>query len=113
MNKFVLDIGGLKYEDFDLNFLIKSLENMLTEEVDDNFLILDSEEPIQKSIYLQTFYEDEMFDVETRIEHENKAFSHYLFKTNDIEIVKNIFIDYYKYNKIPNILEWEDITDIF
>lgn len=114
MNKFILNINGYEYKDFDQQDLEDSIQNMPGNDPgNDNFLILEPKEPIQNSIYMQTLYEDKVFDVEIRIVHSKELFSHYLKKISSIEEVKKIFLDYYLYKKIPNISEWEDITNTF
>ena len=112
MKKFSLDINGTVYNNFTDEYLRKSLVEMLeTEPGLDNFLILDPAEPIQDSIYLQTWYENGIFDIETRIVHADNSFTHYLYKTSSLEETTKIFTEYYLYQKLPNITEWQDVTD--
>lgn len=113
MGKFSLDINGTVYNNFTEEYLRKSLIGMVeTEPGSDNFLILDPAEPVQSSIYLQTRYENGIFDIETRIVHADNSFTHYLYKTSSLEETTKIFTEYYLYQKLPNITEWQDITNM-
>jgi hypothetical protein len=113
MGKYKLDINGTDYNEVTIEFIIKSLRIMPGIEPGcDNFLILDPEEPVQNSIYLQTMYCDEkFFAIETRIVHSDDSFTHYLYETPSLEETEKIFTEYYLYQKLPNITEWQDITD--
>ena len=114
MGKFSLDINGIVHENFTVEYLKNSLGAMLeTEPGLDNFLILDPAEPVQNSIYIQTQYENGIFDIETRLIHADNSYTHYLYKTSSLEETEKIFTEYYLYQKLPNITEWEDITAMF
>ncbi len=112
MMKYSLDINGRVYENFTEEYLRSSLAAMLNiESGEDNFLILDPAEPIQNSIYIQTWYENGVFDIETRIVHADDSYTHYLYETSSLEEATKIFTEYYLYQKLPNIAEWQDVTD--
>lgn len=112
MGKFSLDINGRVIENFTEEYLRDSLAAMLKREAGtDNFLILDPEIPVQNSIYIQTWFENGIFDIETRVVHSDDSYTHYLYKTSSLEEAEKIFTEYYLYNKLPNITEWQDVTD--
>ena len=112
MGKYSLDINGTVYKNFTEEYLKSSLAAMLDGEPgEDNFLILDPDEPIQNSIYIQTWYENGVFDIETRIVHADDSYTHYLYKTYSLEEAVKIFTEYYLYQKLPNITDWQDVTD--
>ena len=86
MRKYSLEINGTVYENFTEEYLKKSLVAMLDGEPgEDNFLILDPAEQIQNSIYVQAWYENGIFDIETRIIHADNSYTHYLYKTSSLE----------------------------
>ena len=112
MGKYSLDINGRVHKNFTEEYLKNSLAAMLDREPgEDNFLILDTEEPVQNSIYVQVWYENGIFDIETRIVHADESYTHYLYKTTSLEEATKIFTEYYLYQKLPNITEWQDITN--
>ena len=112
MKKFTLEIDGTVYDDVTEDFLKDSIKAMPGKEPGgDNFLILDPKEPVQNSIYLQTLYENGVFYVETRIVHSDNSFTHYSYETFSQEETEKLFTEYYLYQKLPNITEWEDVTD--
>ena len=112
MKKFTLEIDGTVYDDVTEDFLKDSIKAMPGKEPGgDNFLILDPAEPIQNSIYIQTWYENGVFDIETRIVHADDSYTHYLYKTSSLEEATKLFTEYYLYQKLPNITEWQDVTD--
>ena len=113
MNRFQLDINGRIYKEFDKQFLEKSIEEMLKiDDSMDNFLILDAKSPVDNSIYMQTMYENGIFHVEVRFSYSDDSYKHYLHKTNSAIEVKELFLDYYLLEKVPDISVWEDISSL-
>jgi hypothetical protein len=110
--KYSLDINGRVYENFTEEYLRNSLAAMLDiEPGENNFLVLDPAEPVKNSIYIQIWHENGVFDIETRIAHDDDSYTHYLYKTSSLEEAVKIFTEYYLYQKLPDTEKWQDITD--
>ena len=82
------------------------------------YIILEPSKPINNNIFLQTGTIDiqntqghkiERYIIETRFER-NKCWMQYSLETDNKKLVLNIFEQYIKNKKVPDISKWKDIT---
>lgn len=106
--KFSITINNGKKHKLVKNFnTIKEEINKLVNKND--FIVLDSKSPIDKAVFLQgMFCEKDKYCVEVRFEYEND-FSQF---NNEVTLAEclNIFKQYYQ-GKLPDIEQWDDITN--
>ncbi|CAH1214783.1 MULTISPECIES: hypothetical protein [unclassified Paenibacillus] len=110
---YTLESNGIKYQNEDMNAslfdeLITNLDLM-------DYLVLVPSQPIDKSIYLQAATTDnpEEFVVEVRFVFDDERFEHYSYISEDPRKVIAIFLDYWGQQKLPNLGDWQDITEQF
>jgi len=96
----------------DINIAIDTLDV----NADNPFIILDPSEPIDNSNFVQVVYYCERYNdvniYQTEIQFaEGKKFRQYKYVTINKLEVKEIFKNYFLFQKIPNLDLWKDITD--
>ncbi len=110
--QFKLIENGDSIRKHDKDILTQVISNLKDDK--DSYIILESKQPINNSIYLQVTKELETYKIETRlIFSSDEDFKHYSYLTTSQEEVINIFASYYTDCKLPDIRSWTDETSAF
>lgn len=115
---FQLNISGTPSDTVDGNAIAAALAAFDADQYVDNFIVLSAEAAIDGSIYLQSALisepdEAKRYVVETRIVESDTLFRHYAYETDDLTAVEQIFSDYFQHQQLPDLTNWQDITDQF
>lgn len=110
--------AGLFKGPVELALLWKLLADFDADLYEDNFIVLEADPPIDGSLYLQSALmsdpgEPKRYVVETRITAEDGSFRHYQWECDVLSQVQAVFADYFLRQQLPDISEWQDITDMF
>ena len=109
---------GVWDEPVELGVLWKALADFDAELSEDNFIVLETDPPIQESIYLQSALmsdpgETKRYVVETRLVAADGSFRHYQWETDVLSQVQALFADYFLRGQLPDLAAWQDITEMF
>lgn len=112
MSGFELEIDGVDIEELDSYTILGTIEDFEYET--DKFIVLRPQEPIEGSIYLQASIllrkptDERIYHIETRIVQAN-GYTHYRYRTSDLEEIRSYFQNYYEHGQLPNLNKWEDV----
>ena len=78
-----------------------------------DFLILTSKPKVEDSSFLQACrpHTNGRLTIEVRFDYENGSFKQYRYQTDDKNKIIDYFKDYLINHEIPNLVNWEDMTD--
>ena len=109
---------GIWDQPVELAVLWKALADFDADLHEDNFIVLETDPPIQESIYLQSALmsdpgQAKRYVVETRLVAADGSFRHYQWETDALSLVQAIFADYFLRRQLPDLNQWQDITEMF
>ncbi|WP_411349547.1 hypothetical protein [Paenibacillus sp. WLX2291] len=113
--RYTLESNGTTYENDSLNgsLFVELITNL---ELQD-YIVLEPSEPLQGSIYMQTaaLQEQGQMVAEIRLHdaQTKRGFRHYSYTTADPSVIIQYFLDYWGRQQLPNLEDWQDITDEF
>ncbi|MGX7418577.1 hypothetical protein ACWOFR_07185 [Carnobacterium gallinarum] len=102
--KYKLSLNEIEVMNWDESVLIASIKELKNED----FIVIETEPPLNNSTFLQTMYDEGEYTVEIRYELE-EDFKQYSIVVKDIDMVIELFKEYYN-QELPNISSWEDIS---
>jgi len=115
---FLLETEFRKYTNEEINVLL--FEEIINTSSDTwNFMVLEPNQPIQDSIFLQVGAQwadtawPFKFNLEIGFGETETGVRLYRFITEDENVVLQYFIDYWQEQIIPDISLWEDVSYIF
>jgi len=113
---FLLETNFRKYTNEELSVLL--FEEIISSSSDLwDFMVLEPNQPIQDSIFLQVGAPRAStawpfkFNLEIVIGNTETGFRMYRFVTEDKNVVLPYFVDYWKEQRIPDISLWEDVSE--
>jgi len=91
------------------------IQDFLTDD-DGDFLVLEPDQPIEGSIYMQAIGDPEGSGgilSEVRIVQDDESFRHYSYLSADPAEAVGIFLAYWEAQQLPDLSGWTDITAEF
>ena len=73
-------------------------------------MVFEPECSVNDCQYMQTIIVDGGYNIELRTG-DNEFWKHYRYCKINIEKVKEIFSNFFKLHELPNLSEWDNITD--
>ncbi|WP_017813773.1 hypothetical protein [Paenibacillus shenyangensis] len=108
---YTLQSGEVTYTNEAINASV--IVDLITELND--YIVLNPSIPLENSIYLQAacIGSEQDLVMETRLQYEEGRFRHYSRITGDRTEMIQIFLAYWGQQQLPDLSDWQDITDEF
>ena len=108
---YTLQSGEVTYTNEAINASV--IVDLITELND--YIVLNPSVPLENSIYLQAacIGGEQDLVMETRLQYEEGRFRHYSRITGDRTEMIQIFLAYWGQQQLPDLSDWQDITDEF